>query len=495
MAKSMDELRKEAAERQAKGRLAKETEARGKRTGTTEDKPAEKPVETPSSDGKKKVLEQNVKDTATAPQAPEVAAPSRRDGVTRVTVDRRDEKEQRRFERDRDEWNRQKRIQRLEALDREWRQQQSRSGFGAARFTTTFNGHRARTTGSWRSSGFGTDTRGRSPYAAELDRELGGDPGSRGSSSSTTRTSPAMDWMPKDTAEKGTRFGQNDFFGRDSRDRSSRYSGGYMSPEFRENFITSRMDGLNPGDAGYDQARRRAEGAWGAAVRQYDRQFQQYGQEKLREQSRLDYQKKQQDLIKQRQDADAAVGRKVESVTGAKYDRSANAQGTDLTNAEVERAVAEAARNSALQTGVRAEIAVGTKTNTISATSYGNAERGVKTFTKVGDSSGLKSATVGVTSTTPAERPVGATVGGGVEMNRDRVAQTNDVLRRGGGDPVMKSALKSDDGTFELITGEKRIASSGKTQGGRYAGGGTIVFGDQKTFDQAVDRNRKRSLV
>ena len=100
-------------------------------------------------------------------------------------------------------------------------------------------------------------------------------------------------WMPRDTAANGTRFTKNDFLGHNDFRRSTRFKGGYFSYEFRENFINSRMEGLSPGDAGHDTMRRKAEGAWNRAVRQYDREFQQYGQEKLREQSRLDFQKRQ----------------------------------------------------------------------------------------------------------------------------------------------------------------------------------------------------------
>lgn len=126
------------------------------------------------------------------------------------------------------------------------------------------------------------------PLSTEFKYFQGGD----------SRGNLVFEWMPRDTAEKGTRFTRNDFLGRDNRWRSSRYEGGYLSAEFREDFIRSRMDGLNPGDAGYDQARRKAEGAWSLAVKQYDRRFQQYGQELLREQSRHDFQKRQLERIK-----------------------------------------------------------------------------------------------------------------------------------------------------------------------------------------------------
>ena len=36
---------------------------------------------------------------------------------------------------------------------------------------------------------------------------------------------------------------------------------------------------------------------------------------------------------------------------------------------------------------------------------------------------------------------------------------------------------------------------SRKSAGGRYAGGGMIVFGDQKTFDTAVAQNQKKRRV
>ena len=109
------------------------------------------------------------------------------------------------------------------------------------------------------------------------------------------------DWMPRDTAKKGTRFNRNDFLGREDRFRSNRFKGGYLSAEFRENFINSRMEGFNPGDAGYDAMRRKAEGAWGQAIKQYDREFMQYGQDKLREQSRLDFQNRREPMMKQQE--------------------------------------------------------------------------------------------------------------------------------------------------------------------------------------------------
>lgn len=133
-----------------------------------------------------------------------------------------------------------------------------------------------------------------SPYAeritARLEREVSqmlAENLNSGSSSSIP------DWMPRDTSKDAKqRFRQADFFGRDNIRRSSRFAGGYLSPEFRENFINSHMEGLNPGDVGYDAMRRKAESAWSQAVKQYDRQFLEFGQEKLKEQSRLDSQRR-----------------------------------------------------------------------------------------------------------------------------------------------------------------------------------------------------------
>ena len=174
--RAIDRLARQRGRQLAADRKAKDdAEAAKKAAKPTEQAPADK-------DGKKKVLAQNdANATAGLPEGPRVGDPRRRVGWTRVvTQDRNEEKDERRFARDRDEWNRQKKIQRLEELDREWRRQQSKSGFGKARFTTTFNGRRAKTTGSWQSSRTSETTR--SPYAAEINRLLSGDgaPGGRG---------------------------------------------------------------------------------------------------------------------------------------------------------------------------------------------------------------------------------------------------------------------------------------------------------------------------
>ena len=112
-------------------------------------KKAAKPAAQQADKDGKKILAQNDADAvARLPESPRVGDPQRVGGTRVVTQDRIEEKDERRFVRDRDEWNRQKKIQRLEELDRDWRKQQSKSGFGKARFTTTFNGRRARTVGS-----------------------------------------------------------------------------------------------------------------------------------------------------------------------------------------------------------------------------------------------------------------------------------------------------------------------------------------------------------
>lgn len=455
-------------------------------------------------DGKQKVLAQNDADAvARLPESPRVGDPQRVGGTRVVTQDRIEEKDERRFVRDRDEWNRQKKIQRLEELDRDWRKQQSKSGFGKARFTTTFNGRRARTVGSWQSRRTSETTR--SPYAAEIDRLLNGDgaPGRRGGSSSTSREgNVALDWMPQDTSKDAKqRFGAADFFGRDNRGRSSRYAGGYLSAEFRENFINSRMEGLNPGDAGYDAMRRKAEGAWGQAVRQYDRQFMQFGQEKLKEQSRLDFQQRRETMLKRQAEdqkkTDTGVSDRVRYSTGTAYDRGARPENSSLTNRELEQAAAEAVRNSTMRTGVEARVVIGSGPNAIAAAGRANGGsttrviRGADTQAFAsGDNLYGKSSVTDVASGRRREIQVGDAIGG-TEMNVARRDQDVQLAVAGRTDEVMRNVGKQDAGTFELTTGMKREESR-RSAGGRYAGGGTIVFGDQKTFDAAVAQNQKR---
>lgn len=503
--RAIDRLARQRGRQLAVDRKAKDdAEAAKKAAKPTEQAPTNK-------DSKKKVLAQNdASATAGLPESPRVGDPRKRVGGTRVvTQDRNEERDERRFARDRDEWNRQKKIQRLEELDREWRRQQSKSGFGKARFTTTFNGRKAKTTGSWQSSRTSETTR--SPYAAEINRLLSGDgvPGGRGGSSTSREGNVMPDWMPQDTSKDGKqRFGAADFFGRDNRGRSSRYAGGYLSAEFRENFINSRMEGLNPGDAGYDAARRKAEGAWGQAVRQYDRQFMQFGQEKLKEQSRLDFQQRRETMLKQQEEArqrqadeqkkvDAGISDRVQRSTGAAYDRDARPENSSLTNRELEQAAAEAVRNSTMRTGAEARVVIGSGPNAIAAAGRTNGGsttrviRGTDTQAFVnGDNLIGKSSVTDVASGRRREMQVGDAIGG-TEMNVARRDQDAQLAVAGRTDEVMRNVGKQDAGTFELVTGMKREESR-KSAGGRYAGGGTIVFGDQKTFDTAVAQNKKR---
>lgn len=277
----------------------------------------------------------------------------------------------------------------------------------------------------------------------------------------TGRKSATLDWMPKDTNKDGKqRFGASDFFGRDNRGRSSRYAGGYLSAEFRENFINSRMEGLNPGDAGYDAMRRKAEGAWGQAVRQYDRQFMQFGQEKLKEQSRLDFQQRRETMLKQQEEArqrqsdeqkkvDANVSGRVQRLTGAAYDRDARPETSALTNRELEQAAAEAVRNSSMRTGVEARIVIGSGGNAIMAEGRSN---------------------------------------GGSTTRIGSAANTNEFLRDGGVSQIGKPSITD-------VTSGQRRAQGLQVGSGRYAGGGTIVFGDQATFDAAVARNQQKRRV
>ena len=456
--RAIDRLARQRGRQLAMDRKAKDNaEAAKKAAKPTEQAPADK-----DSKKKKKVLIQNdVNATAGLPESPRVADPRKRVGGTRVvTQDRDEEKDERRFARDRDEWNRQKKIQRLEELDREWRRQQSKSGFGKARFTTTFNGRKAKTTGSWQSSRTSETTR--SPYAAEINRLLSGDgvPGGRGGSSTSREGNVMPDWMPQDTSKDGKqRFGAADFFGRDNRGRSSRYAGGYLSAEFRENFINSRMEGLNPGDAGYDAARRKAEGAWGQAVRQYDRQFMQFGQEKLKEQSRLDFQQRRETMLKQQEEArqrqadeqkkvDTGISDRVRRITGAAYDRGARTENSSLTNRELEQAAAEAVRNSTMRTGAEARVVIGSGPNAIAAAGHTNG---------------------------------GSTT---------QVIRGTDTQAFANGDNLIGKSSITDVTPGQRINRGSQIGD--RVGGGRYAGNGTIVFGDQKTFDTAVAQNQKR---
>lgn len=455
--REIDRLARQRGRQLAAGRKAKDdAEAAKKAAKPTEQAPADK-------DSKKKVLTQNdVNATAGLPESPRVGDPRKRVGGTRVvTQDRNEEKDERRFVRDRDEWNRQKKIQRLEELDREWRRQQSKSGFGKARFTTTFNGRKAKTTGSWQSSRTSETTR--SPYAAEINRLLSGDgvPGGRGGSSTSREGNVMPDWMPQDTSKDGKqRFGAADFFGRDNRGRSSRYAGGYLSAEFRENFINSRMEGLNPGDAGYDASRRKAEGAWGQAVKQYDRQFMQFGQEKLKEQARLDFQRRRETMLKQQEEevrqrqadeqkkVDTGISDSVQRSTGAAYDRDARPENSSLTNRELERAAAEAVRNSTMRTGAEARVVIGSGPNAIAA--------------------------------------AGRTNGG----STTQVIRGTDTQAFVNGDNLIGKSSITDVTSDQRKNRGSQIGD--RVGGGRYAGNGTIVFGDQKTFDTAVAQNQKR---
>ena len=396
------------------------------------------------------------------------------------------------------EWDRRKRIEVLQGRVAQERKD-ARRGNGFTRFTTTFNGRRARTVGSWRQTGGRSSSRSASaltPTERELDRLLAGEGDGLGGLGVTGRKSATLDWMPKDTSKDAKqRFGASDFFGRDNRGRSSRYAGGYLSAEFRENFINSRMEGLNPGDAGYDAVRRRAEGAWGQAVKQYDRQFMQFGQEKLKEQSRLDFQQRRDALMKQqdeaRQSQKKAEAAQMEKAGIKGYDRDAKMEGLDLTNRELERIATDAVRNSYRNTGVAGQVTIGSPVNSNVQIGAAAARRpaagGAMTETWASDPSNpLKDAVV----SRGTVLRVGDRVGG-VEMNTARREQDATIAQMTRTDAAMKGVEKQNAGTFELMTGMKREESR-KSAGGRYAGNGTIVFGDQKTFDAVVARNQQK---
>ena len=360
------------------------------------------------------------------------------------------------------EWDRRKRIEILQGRVAQERKD-ARRGNGFTRFTTTFNGRKARTVGSWRQTGGSSSSRGAAdltPSERELDRMLAGAGDGPGGLGVEGRKSATLDWMPQDTSKDGKqRFGSSDFFGRDNRGRSSRYAGGYLSAEFRENFINSRMEGLNPGDAGYDAARRKAEGAWGQAVKQYDRQFMQFGQEKLKEQSRLDFQQRRETMLKQQEEArqrqadeqkkvDAGISDRVQRSTGAAYDRDARPENSSLTNRELELAAAEAVRNSTMRTGAEARVVIGSGPNAIAAAGHTNGR-----------------------STT-------------------QVIRGTDMQAFVNGDNLIGKSSITDVTSGQRINRGLQIGD--RVGGGRYAGNGTIVFGDQKTFDTAVAQNQKR---
>ena len=464
-------------------------------------------------DGKKKVLAQNDADaTARLPESPRVGDPQRVGGTRVVTQDRNEEKDERLFRRNNAEWDRRYKIQLYDRRAEKWDAENRKNRSSRWRFTTTIGSNgKVKTIGkAWSRSDSSSGGPARNPYAEARDRLLRGDPDE---SLSASRSRIEQDWMPQDTSKDAKqRFGASDFFGRDNRGRSSRYAGGYLSAEFRENFINSRMEGLNPGDAGYDAMRRKAEGAWGQAVKQYDRQFMQFGQEKLKEQSRLDFQQRRETMMKQQEEArqkqaeeqkkaDADISDRVQRHTGAAYNRDARPENSALTNRELEQAAAEAVRNSSMRTGVEARIAIGSGGNAImsegrrnggSATRIGSAANTNEFLREGGVSQIGKSSITDVTS--GQQRTRGLQVGdrvGGTEMNVARRQQDAQLAAAGRTDEVMRNAGKLDAGAFELVTGMKREGSR-MSGGGRYAGNGTIVFGDQKTFDAAVAQNQKR---
>ena len=460
--KSIQARKKREAEREKSRKSVRATETTAKPTETTAKpaKPAE-PVERPGGNKEPKPnsdrgggapkVERKINPAPTKKAV--VNAPNPED-VELERVLRLDEHKRRL---DNAEWDRRKRIEILQGRIAQERKD-ARRGNGFTRFTTTFNGRKARTVGSWRQTGGSSSSRGAAdltPSERELDRMLAGAGDGPGGLGVEGRKSATLDWMPQDTSKDGKqRFGAADFFGRDNRGRSSRYAGGYLSAEFRENFINSRMEGLNPGDAGYDAARRKAEGAWGQAVKQYDRQFMQFGQEKLKEQSRLDFQQRRETMLKQaeEQKTDTGVSDRVRYSTGAAYDRGARPENSSLTNRELEQTAAEAVRNSSMRTGVEARIVIGSGPNAIAAAGRTNG---------------------GSTTQVIRDADTQAFVEGDNLYGKSSITDVTSGQRR----------------TRGLQLGD-RVGV-----GGRYAGGGTIVFGDQKTFDTAVAQNQKKRRV
>lgn len=94
-----------------------------------------------------------------------------------------------------------------------------------------------------------------------------------------------LPWLPTDTVGKGKAYSATDFLGAMNKDRSDRFQGGYMAPEFRERFIEDRMGGLRPGDNGYSARYDQVNAAWQSALSQYDQRFKDYGDSILRDQT------------------------------------------------------------------------------------------------------------------------------------------------------------------------------------------------------------------
>ena len=242
----------------------------------------------------------------------------------------------------------------------------------------------------------------------------------------------------------------------------------------------------------------------------------------LPKQSRLDFQQRRETMMKQQEEArqnqageqkkaDTNISDRVLRRTGAAYDRDARPENSALTNRELEQAAAEAVRNSAARTGVEARIVIGAGPNAIAASGRTNGGsttriiRGTDTQAFVeGDNLYGRASITDITTGRRRGLQVGDRVGG-TEMNVARREENSRIAAAGRqqaydqrqavaglGDaardmPDLVNEVSSPTTSLPTPKQQSRMSS-----GGRYAGGGTIVFGDQKTFDAAVAQNRKR---
>lgn len=148
------------------------------------------------------------------------------------------------------------------------------------------------------SSGGGDDGQGGVPYRSRfepvimkmlerLDSPAGGERGVPRQTSVPRRVSPAYDWMPVDTEKdpKGKAFVMDDFRGAMDKARTARFQGGYFDPAFSVKWISDHMNGLQPGDKGFDERYAVATKLWERARGQYDKMFGAYGSHAMRGQA------------------------------------------------------------------------------------------------------------------------------------------------------------------------------------------------------------------
>ncbi|MBO7681930.1 MAG: hypothetical protein J6T17_04145, partial [Clostridia bacterium] len=90
-------------------------------------------------------------------------------------------------------------------------------------------------------------------------------------------------WRPEDT-EKGKRkaYVREDFLGAMDKDRTGRYQGGYLDPDYRDRWIDFHMGGVKPGDPRYDLMYRQTAARWDLVRQQLDQRWSDYGNTVLR---------------------------------------------------------------------------------------------------------------------------------------------------------------------------------------------------------------------